>query len=141
METAATGDLKTQAENAFDVEKGQWTREQEERFAVGFEDYLRTGRAQNNELKNLYQKLAEYISRVYHALKARIDFTKDIDDVYAQLMQGDDSILAAAERAVAETERQEADQKRAQDATPAQNTNVTQNNAEDDIASTRPESS
>ena len=136
-----TGDLKTQAENAFGVEEGQWTREQEERFAVGFEDYLRTGRAQNNELKNLYQKLAEYISRVYHALKARIDFTKDIDDVYAQLMQGDDSILAAAERAVAETERQEADQKREQDATPAQNTNVTQSNAEDDIASTRPESS
>ena len=136
-----TGDLKTQAENAFGVEKGQWTREQEEKFAVGFEDYLRTGRAQNNELKNLYQKLAEYISRVYHALKSRIDFTKDIDDVYAQLMQGDDSILAAAERAVAETERQEADQKSAQDATPAQNERTAQNNAEDDIASTRPESS
>lgn len=136
-----TGELKTQAENAFGVEKGQWTREQEEKFAVGFEDYLRTGRAQNNELKNLYQKLAEYISRVYHALKSRIDFTKDIDDVYAQLMQGDDSILAAAERAVAETERQEAEQKSAQDATPAQNTNVTQSNAEDNIASTRPESS
>lgn len=136
-----TGELKTQAENAFGVEKGQWTREQEEQFAVGFEDYLRTGRAQNNELKNLYQKLAEYISRVYHALKSRIDFTKDIDDVYAQLMQGDDSILAAAERAVAETERQEAEQKSAQDATPAQNERTAQNNAEDDIASTRPESS
>ena len=136
-----TGDLKTQAENAFGVEKGQWTREQEEKFAVGFEDYLRTGLAQNNELKNLYQKLAEYISRVYHALKSRIDFTKDIDDVYAQLMQGDDSILAAAERAVAETERQEAEQKSAQDATPAQNERNAQNNAEDDIASTRPESS
>lgn len=95
-----TGDLKTQAEQAFGVTDSNWTTEQEEKFAVGFEDYLRTGRARSARLQDLYKNLAEFVSRIYGALKERISFNRQITDVYDQLMAGDDSVLAAAEKAV-----------------------------------------
>lgn len=100
------GDLLREAETAFGVENGQWTRQKEEAFAEGFEKFLHTGQAQNNKLKNLFTKLAEFMARVYGALKGYVKFNPEVENVYNQLLkEGDDSILAQAEKAVRENDK------------------------------------
>ncbi len=116
-----SGDLLKQAEKAFGVTDGKWTEAQEEKFAYGLEDFLRTGRAKSSELKNLYQKLAELISRIYGAMKERIQFSKDIEDTYNALLQGDDSVLARAEEAVRRADDEAEVKKRAE--SPMQDSN------------------
>ena len=116
-----SGDLLEQAEKAFGVADGKWTEAQEEEFAYGFEDFLRTGRAKSSALKNLYQKLAELISRIYGAMKERIQFSKDIEDTYNALLQGDDSVLARAEEAVRRADDEAKAKKRAE--SPVQGSN------------------
>lgn len=100
------GDLLREAETAFGVENGQWTRQNEEAFAEGFEKFLHTGQAQNNKLKNLFTKLAEFMARVYGALKGYVKFNPEVENVYNQLLkEGDDSVLAQAEKAVRENDK------------------------------------
>lgn len=101
-----TGDLKAQAEKAFNVENGNWTTAQEEQFAVGFEDYLRTGKAPSNTLHTLYKELAQFLSRVYGALKSRVNITPEISKVYDQLLKGGDSVLRQAEAAVKQADEE-----------------------------------
>ena len=94
------GQLKLDAEKAFGVENGNWTTRQEEDFAQGFEDYLRKGTAPTNELKNLFQKVAEFLTKIYNGIKDRIKLTPEITAVYDQLLADTEGALANAERAV-----------------------------------------
>lgn len=129
------GDLKTEAEKAFGVVNGDWRNTPftfadgtvstaAEGFARGFEDYLKTGKAPSNSLKKIFQDFAEFLARVYNNLKNFIKMSPEITSVYDQLLQGDDSLLKLAEKAVIEQEiqnklaqqRQQAEQeKQAQD--------------------------
>ena len=111
------GDLKIQAEKAFNVQNGDWINSKytfadghvdsaAEAFAYGFQDWLKTGKAQNEEMKNIFQKFAEFIVRAYNALKNHINLTPEIENVYNQLLQGDDSLLRKAEKAVEQEDRE-----------------------------------
>ena len=112
-----TGDLKAEAEAAFNVKDGDWNNSYytfadghkesaAEAFARGFEDYLRTGKAPNEQMKNLFQKFAEFLQDVYRNLKNFINMSPEIENVYNQLMDADDSVLAMAEKAVKDTDRE-----------------------------------
>jgi hypothetical protein len=91
-----TGDLLTEAETAFGVTDGKWTRDQEEKFAVGFEDYLREGKAPTTALENLYRKAAEFLQRIYQALSNRVEVSPEIRRVYDQLVAGQTPLAAVA---------------------------------------------
>ena len=110
------GDLKAQAEKAFNVVGGDWinstytfkdghTDSAAEAFAYGFQDWLKTGKAESEEMKNIFQKFAEFIVRAFNSLKDFINLTPEITSVYEQLLAGDDSLMAQAERAVEEGDR------------------------------------
>lgn len=111
-----TGDLLADAEKAFNVNNGDWIHStvrdadgnlmsSEEAFAYGFQDWLKTGKAQNAQMKNIFQRFAEFLARCYHALKKHINLSPEIESVYNQLLAGDDSMLAQAEKAVEAADR------------------------------------
>ena len=110
------GKLKQEAEAAFNVVKGDWEHSMytfkdgtvmpaAEAFAYGFQDWLKTGKADNEQMKNIFQKFAEFIARAYNSLKDFINLTPEITSVYEQLLAGDDSLLKAAEMAVEAEDR------------------------------------
>ena len=98
------GDLLIKAEEAFNVKEGKWTRAQEEEFAQGFEQYLKEGIAPTEELKSIFQKAAEFLSRIYKNLKEIIGINDDIRKVYDELLGKDNSTLKQAEDTINETE-------------------------------------
>lgn len=117
-----TGDLKTEAEKAFNVVNGDWYNSKvigkdgkemasNEAFAYGFQDWLKTGKAQSQEQANIFQKFAQFISRCLNSLKDFINLSPEIESVYSKLLQADDSMLRAAENAVKE---QDAEARRAE---------------------------
>ena len=99
------GNLLLTAEKAFDVVEGKWTRSQEEAFARGFEQYLREGNAPNAELKTVFQKAAEFLTRIYQSLKELVHLSDDIRAVYDELLTGDKSVLREAEQNAQQTEQ------------------------------------
>lgn len=100
------GELLKKAEEAFGVKDGKWTEAQEEAFAEGFEQFLRTGKCENKAVKPLFQKLAEFMARVYGVLKGHIQFAPGVEEVYNQLLKGGDgSELALAMKAVRANDR------------------------------------
>lgn len=112
-----TGDLKAEAESAFNVKDGDWnnsyytfadghTESAAEAFARGFEDYLRNGKAPNEQMKNLFQKFAEFLQDVYRNLKNFINMSPEIENVYNQLMDADDSVMRLAEKAVMDADKE-----------------------------------
>lgn len=99
------GNLLLNAEKAFDVVEGKWTRSQEEAFARGFEQYLREGKAPNTELKTVFQKAAEFLTRIYQSLKELVHLNDDIRAVYDELLTGEKSVLREAEQNAQQTEQ------------------------------------
>ena len=99
------GNLLLNAEKAFDVEGGKWTRSQEEAFARGFEQYLREGNAPNAELQSVFQKAAEFLTRIYQSLKELVHLNDDIRAVYDELLTGEKSVLREAEQNAQQTEQ------------------------------------
>lgn len=90
------GNLLLDAEKAFDVVEGKWTRSQEEAFARGFEQYLREGKAPTAELQSVFQKAAEFLTRIYQSLKELVHLNDDIRAVYDELLTGEKSVLREA---------------------------------------------
>ena len=99
------GSLLLDAEKAFDVVEGKWTRSQEEAFARGFEQYLREGKAPNAELQSVFQKAAEFLTRIYKSLKELVHLNDDIRAVYDELLTGEKSVLREAEQNAQQTEQ------------------------------------
>lgn len=50
------------------VRDGHWTRDSEERFADGFEQYVAEGVSPTAELKGVFAKFKEWISKIYKAI-------------------------------------------------------------------------
>jgi hypothetical protein len=80
------GESLIEAERAFLVKDGKWTKEKEEAFAMGFEDYLREGKAPREGLKTLYQKVADFLRNIYKTLRNRVVISPDIRTVYDKLL-------------------------------------------------------
>lgn len=91
------GELLQQAERAFGVTEGKWTRSQEEMFAQGFEQYLKEGKAPNAELKSVFQKAAEFLTRIYKSLQELVHINDDIRAVYDELLGVKDGALQRAD--------------------------------------------
>lgn len=107
------GDLLAEAEKAFGVEAGaKWTEKQEEDFARSFEEYLRTGKAKNTALRQIFHDLAQFLAQVYNYLKdgdtvGGVTLNKDIVRVFDDLLKGDNSVLREADNAVYVVENEE----------------------------------
>lgn len=93
-----SGDLLAEAEKAFGVKDGNWTRTDEENFARDFEQYLYTGKAKNSALRNIFQQLAQFLKDVYNSLKnleaqGGIKLTDDIVSVFDKILADENSGL------------------------------------------------
>ncbi len=100
MAEVQNGALSEEINKAFGIDENGWTREKEELFAEAFEDYLHSGEAKTPGLKELFQKLAEFLVRTYHQLHDKITLSDDMKNVYDQLLKGDADVLRNAEEAV-----------------------------------------
>lgn len=99
------GELLQKAEKAFDVAEGKWTRSQEEAFARSFEQYLLEGKAPNAELQSVFQKAAEFLTRIYKSLKEIIHINDDVRAVFDELLTGEKSVLREASENIEKEER------------------------------------
>ena len=111
------GDLKTEAENAFNVQNGDWINSKytfsdgremssAEAFAYGFQDWLETGKAENKQMQNIFQKFAQFIADCYNKLRNHLNFTPEIESVFNKLLDGDDTIMSKALKAAREEENE-----------------------------------
>jgi len=60
-----TGQERRTAEKWAGVEEGNWTRENEEAFAKGFETYILEGKAPNASMQSVFERLKEWMAGVY----------------------------------------------------------------------------
>ncbi|QNL96643.1 zincin-like metallopeptidase domain-containing protein [Treponema sp. Marseille-Q4132] len=79
------GDLKAKAEKAFKVEGGNWTREQEEYFAIGFEEYIRLRMAESKDLRQVFERGARCMQHIYNGLDRIVALNPEIIKVYDEL--------------------------------------------------------
>ena len=79
------GDLKAKAEKAFKVEGGNWTREQEEYFAIGFEEYIRLRMAESEDLRQVFERGARCMQHIYNGLDRIVKLNPEIIKVYDEL--------------------------------------------------------
>jgi len=79
------GDLKAKAERAFKVEGGNWTREQEEYFAIGFEEYIRLRMAESEDLRQVFERGARCMQHIYNGLDRIVELNPEIVKVYDEL--------------------------------------------------------
>jgi len=54
------------------VKNGEWTVTAEEKFAEGFEKYLKTGKAPSSKLAEIFQKFKEWLSNIYMRLRGSL---------------------------------------------------------------------
>ena len=110
-----TGDLKTEAENAFNVQNGDWEKStytfadgremsSAEAFAYAWQDWLETGKAENEQMKNIFQKFAEFLADAFNKLRKHLNITPEIESVFNKLLDGDDTIMSKALKAAQEEE-------------------------------------
>lgn len=84
-------DLKI-AEDWAGVKNGDWTREAEEKFARGFERYLRDGDAPTENLRSVFEQFKEWLSRIYQKIKGSaidIKISKAMRGVFDRLFTGE----------------------------------------------------
>ena len=71
------------------VKDNQWTRASEEKFARGFEKYLREGKAPTKELQTVFSKMKEWLTNTYKYIKGSsidIKLTPEIKKVFDNLL-------------------------------------------------------
>lgn len=70
-------------------ESGVYTREQEEMFARGFEQFVREGKAPSNYLKQVFNRFAEWLRQIYKsASELDVKLSDEVRQVYADLFGG-----------------------------------------------------
>jgi len=73
------------------VKKGEWTVEAEEKFATGFERYMRDGKAPNQQLKKVFAKLKKIFMEIYRTVKGSsvdIKLSPEITKVFDRILTG-----------------------------------------------------
>lgn len=68
---------------------GQWDTASEERFAQGFEQYLKEGKAPTPELGNIFQRFSEWLKRIYYSVRDRWNVNPQIRTVYDSILAGE----------------------------------------------------
>lgn len=67
----------------------KWTVEQEEKWARGFEKYLREGKAPNSALGEIFSKLKEWMTGIYQSIvgtELDVKLSPEIKDLYGKLV-------------------------------------------------------
>ena len=70
---------------------GEYTREEMERFARGFEKYLAEGKAPSNTLKGVFDKFKQWLLDIYSSLKGlNVKINDDIRELYSEMLGGNE---------------------------------------------------
>jgi len=93
-------EIKSAIESFKDGEK--WTRDQEELAALYFEAYQQEGKTFSEKLKNLFQKISEWFSRIYNTMKHNTQLNDDIIKAYDAMLESNEQLRQ--ENAVSESE-------------------------------------
>jgi len=80
-----TGELREQAEKAFGVENGIWTREKEELFAKGMEQWIKRHHKRDRTRADVYNKGKNFVDNVYRGMERTIDIDNRMEAVYENL--------------------------------------------------------
>jgi len=86
--TAFAKDYET-AKKWAGVKDNQWSRAAEEKWARGFEKYLRTGKAPSKALKNVFEKFRTWLTNIYKTIKGSsidVKLTPEIISVFDNLL-------------------------------------------------------
>ncbi|MDR2942447.1 MAG: hypothetical protein LBV17_07650 [Treponema sp.] len=71
----------------------KWEQEQRnlfsEAFAEGFENYLTNGTAPNEQIKSLFEKVKEFMKRVYEKMKGWTELSPKVEEFYKSLFSGE----------------------------------------------------
>ncbi len=81
-----SGSLLERAQKAFGVKDGSWTVEQEEQFALGLEEFIRTHKEKDADKKHVYEKGSVFVQKVYEGLGPLITLTPEMKAVYEELL-------------------------------------------------------
>lgn len=103
------GDLLKRAEGWAGVKDGKWDRAAEEKFARGFERYLRTGRAPTARLKPVFEQFKGWLLGVYKAIRGTpldVNFNRDIRQVFDELLGGEPTTTQTAAQTTLPAETQ-----------------------------------
>ena len=82
----------TIAEKWAGVKDGSWTDKAEEKFANGFEKWLRGGKAPTSNLKKVFELFKTWLTEIYKTLKGSgidIKLNKDIEGVFSRMLGGE----------------------------------------------------
>jgi hypothetical protein len=132
--TEAERNIAARALNGYKLKNGttvyfeengrQWTDEQHEAFAEAFENYLTNGTAPNEQIKTLFEKIKEFMKRIYQTMKGWTELSPKVEEFYKSLLSGELVDQARAETAAQtrEESRREAQTEKTQnDTTEAEN--------------------
>lgn len=67
------------------TERG-YTRQQQEKFAQGFEAYLAEGKAPNKQLEGVFKQFARWLADIYRAVKDKLHITPEVRSIFDRLM-------------------------------------------------------
>lgn len=93
-------DLKI-AEAWAGVSEGKWTVAAEEKFARGFERYLRDGKAPTSELRKVFEKLRKWFVEVYEKITGSeidVKLSPEMQDLFDRMLGGEGRIARKAAR-------------------------------------------
>jgi hypothetical protein len=72
-------------ENHYEVKDGKWETAHEERFVKDAENFLMEGKAPTPELEPLFQRIAEWLRRVYAAIRGRWELHPEVKAVMERI--------------------------------------------------------
>ncbi len=95
-----TNDELAKAEKWAGVENRQWNRENEEKFARAFENYLRKGKSPITELQSIFEKFKKWLSNIYKTIKGSaidVKMTKDVIETFDNLFKKQEQAISKME--------------------------------------------
>jgi hypothetical protein len=73
----------------FEESRGSWTEEQHEAFAEALENYFTNGTAPNEEIRGLFERIKEFMKRVYRTMKGWTELSPEAERFYKSLLSGE----------------------------------------------------
>ncbi|MDR1586924.1 MAG: hypothetical protein LBS57_05660, partial [Treponema sp.] len=70
-------------------ENAAWGEEQQEAFAEALENYLTNGTAPNEEIKGLFERIKEFMGRIYRTMKGWTELSPQAEAFYQSLLSGE----------------------------------------------------
>ena len=81
--------LKSGTVVSFEDKGGPWTDEQHEAFAEALENYFTNGTAPNEEIKGLFERIKEFMKRIYKTMKGWTELSPAAEQFFKDFTSGD----------------------------------------------------